>query len=431
MFVIVLVLMPDRPCPDRTLLNITGQVVPDDQNGFVTLKPLLNIDKEEKLVIDDGIMEKDIRDMESILEFSRLYADEVSLIKEASKKPYFNYVPVTQLTTMEYYSAGKVTVPDIKNILILARISLGLSWIDYKNGELEKSFQGIFDMVRLAQLMRSSQNSLITYAAGVIIMNNAYRSLNYIIEDMPVIPDEFMELIPRLQMAVDDYDGLRWLLEAKCSMSSDLLYSIANGDERLWDTAADDMEEHRVPPLAKVLFKPGRTVYFVQKYFKSYTGLLGKPFIENEFKVSPFTSDISFNSEMRREFLRGNILGWILATQMATAMFEELVEKGYYSNYLNYAMQMKIALLTYEKDHGVLPETVDDIVPGYLDSIRMDPFDGRPLRYDRERAIVYSVGKNCEDFGGVAAQGNPFTVGINNQKRGTDMVVHLHKEVQD
>ncbi len=40
-------------------------------------------------------------------------------------------------------------------------------------------------------------------------------------------------------------------------------------------------------------------------------------------------------------------------------------------------------------------------MPAYLDALPVDPFDGRPVRYSREKKIVYSVGKDLVDGGGM------------------------------
>ena len=40
------------------------------------------------------------------------------------------------------------------------------------------------------------------------------------------------------------------------------------------------------------------------------------------------------------------------------------------------------------------------LVPDELEAVPLDPFDGRPFRYDAKRRIVYSVGKNLVDDGG-------------------------------
>jgi len=41
-----------------------------------------------------------------------------------------------------------------------------------------------------------------------------------------------------------------------------------------------------------------------------------------------------------------------------------------------------IAVERFRLEHeGQLPETLAEIVPGYLSAIPLDPFDGKPLRY--------------------------------------------------
>ena len=47
---------------------------------------------------------------------------------------------------------------------------------------------------------------------------------------------------------------------------------------------------------------------------------------------------------------------------------------------------------------GTRPETLRDLVPGYLKAIPADPFDGQPMRYNKDR--IWSVDKDLEDNGG-------------------------------
>ena len=58
-----------------------------------------------------------------------------------------------------------------------------------------------------------------------------------------------------------------------------------------------------------------------------------------------------------------------------------------------------LAVERYRIDHGRFPVSLEEVVPGYLDTLLLDPFDEKPLRYrltDRE-AIVYSLGEDGID----------------------------------
>lgn len=50
-----------------------------------------------------------------------------------------------------------------------------------------------------------------------------------------------------------------------------------------------------------------------------------------------------------------------------------------------------------------LPQTLNGLVPKYIEAVPVDPFDGEPLRYKRlERGYtIYSIGEDGEDNGGI------------------------------
>jgi len=68
---------------------------------------------------------------------------------------------------------------------------------------------------------------------------------------------------------------------------------------------------------------------------------------------------------------------------------------------------------------GALPENLDKLTPGYIETTPADPFDGKPLRMIRTKdggATLYSIGPDLKDDGGVV---------MDNQKRTGDMVFRL------
>ncbi len=67
------------------------------------------------------------------------------------------------------------------------------------------------------------------------------------------------------------------------------------------------------------------------------------------------------------------------------------------------ATQLLIALKCYKIDNGDLPESLDELVPEYIDKIPIDDFDGKPLRYSKQKKIIYSVGPDMKDDGGPSA----------------------------
>ena len=61
------------------------------------------------------------------------------------------------------------------------------------------------------------------------------------------------------------------------------------------------------------------------------------------------------------------------------------------------------------------------VVGDYLKRVPLDPFDGQPLRYrrDPEGVVIYSVGLDGQDGGGILAMPNTI-------KEGTDQGIRLY-----
>ena len=69
------------------------------------------------------------------------------------------------------------------------------------------------------------------------------------------------------------------------------------------------------------------------------------------------------------------------------------------------ALDVALASQQYQRIHGEFPESIEQLVPKFLDSIPIDPMDAAstPLRYRRESdgtAVVWSVGIDGIDDGG-------------------------------
>ncbi|MCP4608554.1 MAG: hypothetical protein GY845_07560 [Planctomycetes bacterium] len=66
------------------------------------------------------------------------------------------------------------------------------------------------------------------------------------------------------------------------------------------------------------------------------------------------------------------------------------------------ATQTALAIERYRLTEGRLPQSLDNLVPTYLETIPTDPFDGKNLKYRTLETgfVVYSVGEDLTDEGG-------------------------------
>jgi hypothetical protein len=67
------------------------------------------------------------------------------------------------------------------------------------------------------------------------------------------------------------------------------------------------------------------------------------------------------------------------------------------------ATRLAVAIARFRDKQGVLPSTLDELVPRFIDSLPIDPYSGKSLLYlnaDANEYVVYSVGNNGLDDGG-------------------------------
>lgn len=79
-------------------------------------------------------------------------------------------------------------------------------------------------------------------------------------------------------------------------------------------------------------------------------------------------------------------------------------------------MDGAVAVSAYRESKGTYPETVDDLVPEFLETILIDPYDGKPLKMKKVQGglDLYSIGPVSRDLDGNSSERMPihFYVGV-------------------
>jgi hypothetical protein len=83
--------------------------------------------------------------------------------------------------------------------------------------------------------------------------------------------------------------------------------------------------------------------------------------------------------------------------------YDPLLDRVTDTHALQRVTMTALALRLYRKENGRCPENLQQLVPKYLPSVLIDPYDGKPLRYRKLQKgfKVWSVGGNRKDDGGV------------------------------
>jgi hypothetical protein len=102
-----------------------------------------------------------------------------------------------------------------------------------------------------------------------------------------------------------------------------------------------------------------------------------------------------------KAFISGNGAGIIMHRMIMPSIVRAHASKCE-ENCVVGSTRVLIALRCYHLDHGELPNTLEALVPDYLDAVPLDDFDGRPMKYSKEKKVVYAVGTDLVDNGGTA-----------------------------
>lgn len=101
-----------------------------------------------------------------------------------------------------------------------------------------------------------------------------------------------------------------------------------------------------------------------------------------------------------------NPVGRILTGLLFPAM-EAIVERSFRTRADRAATRAALALRLHEMRRGRLPDSLDAVVAeGILDAVPVDPLCDEPLRYSKERRVVWSTGPDGKDDGGKDKSGN-------------------------
>jgi len=144
------------------------------------------------------------------------------------------------------------------------------------------------------------------------------------------------------------------------------------------------------------LFKENETKHTLALLYRDIVKNVPLPFADMQLY------DLEYYLGLENRFgfmLKPNFVGRMFYV-MTTPEFHSFMEGKCQMEGTLRAIQLIVALKSFEKRHSRLPDQLAQLCPDYLERVPLDSFDGLPFKYSREKAIVYSVGKDLLDSGG-------------------------------
>ncbi len=150
-------------------------------------------------------------------------------------------------------------------------------------------------------------------------------------------------------------------------------------------------------PLLALALGPMRALGLLKRDALSYLGIMQDYIAATELPSPERLAIAKAITEDVEQGKRGGFLTRMIVPALGRVM--ELESRTQAQRLVAYCA---LSVEQYRLALGRLPESLDELVPQYLDTVPQDPFDGQPLRYRvLERGfVVYSIGEDLSDDDG-------------------------------
>ncbi len=299
----------------------------------------------------------------------------------AVKLPDFQIPEISSLNDMLPY------LPGWKQLAELAAVRENVL---LHNGQDQEAFDQILNHVRLGRRMQNSRGVLIVYLVGTAVHGVGLNQLQHWAGKTHLAAEQLKGYILQLKPQPGEAAiAFANAIKVEHQMQVNTLAAMRDGSMTNLEAGGYNPHLWSVWPLfsfsqTKALFAQGAL-----KLVKAAPHPYGEANIA-ELESRPGLASMA---------LSGNWTGQILYYMMMPALANSLERKSRNDVQLQ-ATRTILALRAYQLTHGNLPADLSALVPEFLETVPVDDFDGKPLRYSAGKKIVYSVGKNLKDDGG-------------------------------
>jgi hypothetical protein len=405
----------DAPPPEDADLLVRPPAVPEEENAF----PLLLEVAEARFWLDEGAWldgpppegttEDALADgarldymtggekwdealAEAVLARNR---EALALLDRAMARPHL------QLPQIEHIES-KVTY--IRDFLGLANLMALQSRAEARGGRTERACETALETVAFGDRLERGSNSPIIYLVGLTARGLGLELLRDYAAERPLPAADLRRAADRLAhlMPRDDAEARVWRTQYR--LAADAIDRVRRGELPLEAiVGAGHENECQFIPQA-YCFHPNRTKRLFAETYGAYCEAARKPYWETRPDLQAFQSRMKSRHSGTGEWwsaFQPNCLGKQMYVMMIGPMPTNGSEKAD-ATLTQRVTRLMLLLRAWKAEHGRLPESLDALVPAQVDAVPLDPFDGRPIRYDREKRILYSVGEDGADTGGLS-----------------------------
>jgi len=328
--------------PDGDLQPILRQI-PDEENGFLVLSAVfdrIDLPEEGGKARDPFGKGWDRRIAEEII---AKHAPVLEALEASLRSPAYQ-APETYHTNPEKCrSCGKVAE--------LASVRIRLL---FDRGSEREAFVLALELLEYGHRLEGAGGPPILFIQGAGAKGKALRAMQGMLASTKLPRGELATYFDRLKGSGVHEEGWRETVKLRYRHSCEAIENHPRAKNRSW--------------VSRVILKPNRT----------------KRMLAEDARRVLLDGDVPPAEAGHLWWPPTNMLGRALHRLFSPLVLRSRGDRRS-GNLFPSATRVMFALKCFQDDHGGLPASLDELVPGYLEEVPVDPQDNRPLEYSREK----------------------------------------------
>lgn len=270
-------------------------------------------------------------------------------------------------------------------------------------GQYAQSMQLCTDLIKYGGMIQVHAESIVQYLVGIAFLELGFEQSRQFANTLGVDESLLIELSDQISQMGPFDRGLIRSFKAEYKMQSNLIDDFKEGRINYDKPSASNKEDfaqnikrHGWPSF---LFQPNKTKCLTANHFRVLINNASFPYSKMK-PVDPSNNELNMEGKNKLlVMMSGNVIGKILEGLLLPNL-NGILEKKCKIECSAAATRLILTCKAYEIGMNELPDSLESLVPKYINSIPLDPYDGQPFKYSKLKAIVYSVGKDLKDSGG-------------------------------
>jgi hypothetical protein len=393
----VFVYSDTREMPDDSDLRLVYEDIPDEENAFahlMTAAANIDLTPEEESCLDtadrDGFWDAELAEAIVAKNEKAIEEYKAALACTRSQAP-----PVHALDMEPSPEPEGIGLKELKRVLEQHVRSI------HASGDEEAAFDAALDLVRCGDLIKRSKGNTLAFYIGSAIQRDGLDLLTVSLADTALDPGQLGRYIAALEPFTDDGEAWANMYRGEYTSAALMAQDIFGSQVRQIapDGSGDESAQQASTQGAwsiPFIYQPRKTTRMLAESYRPLVDNTTGPYCEILRSLPEPVEYGGFFSMM----LTGNALGSMVCS-LVTPVMGDTPQRMCLSRTDISATQIIIALKCHEMKTGALPESLDELVPEYFEAVPLDYFDGKPIKYVPEKRLVYCVGPDLEDTGGV------------------------------